>query len=89
MPLVKIRFRDTQTGDEATYAYETERTAADDVDDDEGFYWTDGNGACDCERLRCLHAALGRPDPNIDCGSSRVVIVEATIDGTPRDWVDP
>lgn len=88
MTQVRIQFRDRETGDEAEHVYETDRTPADDVDDDEGFYWTDGNGACDCERLRVLHAALGRPDPRIDCGSTRVAIVKATFGGIERPWVD-
>lgn len=88
MPRVEIRFRDTETADEATHAYDTDRCQFDDVDDDEGFYWTDGNGACDCERMRVLSAALGRSDPNIACGSSRVTIVSATFDGVAMKWAD-
>lgn len=89
MAEVRIRFRDRETGEEAEHVYETSRSPDDDVDDEEGFYWTDGNGACDCERLRVLLAALGRPDPRVACGSSRVVIVAATFGGHPRlSWAD-
>jgi hypothetical protein len=86
MPLVRVRLRDVVTGDEAWHQYETAHDR--DPDDDEGFWWTDGNAACDCERARCLAAALGRPDPNVPCGSARIVILEATIDGAPRPWHD-
>jgi hypothetical protein len=86
---VRIHLRDTQTGDEAWYHFQTEASRAHDIDDPEGWYWTDGNGACDCERMRCLAAALGRPDPKIPCGDARVVIMDATVDGAPRKgWRD-
>lgn len=85
---VRVLLRDTETGEEAWHEYAITQERADDPDDNEGFYWTDGNAGCDCERLRCLHAALGRPDPNIGCGSSRVIIVEATVDGVKREWKD-
>lgn len=86
MPVVRIRFRDTETGEEGVHTYDITQERADDVDDDEGFFWTDGNGGCDCERARLIAASHGRPDPNIGCGSWRVVIEEATVDGKPRNW---
>jgi hypothetical protein len=87
---VRIHLRDTETDDEAWHVYQMDDARVDDPDDPEGFWWTDGNAACDCERGRCLAVALGRPDPCIPCGDSRVVITEATVNGQSRlawrDW---
>lgn len=86
---VRILLRDTATGEEAWHVETASAEQANDPDDNLGFYWTDGNGGCDCERSRCLHAALGRPDPNVPCGDSRIIIVEATVDGTSRQgWCE-
>ena len=85
---VRIRLRDTATGDEAEHSYDTNLALADDPDDDEGFYWTDGNASCDCERGRVLNMALGRPDPNIPCGDSRVRIMEAWRGDVRVPWQD-
>lgn len=89
MPEVRILLRDTQTGDEGWHVYEMPDERAADFDDPEGFWWTDGNAGCDCERMRCLDLALNRARRDIPCGSSRVVIVEATVSGVSRPlWAD-
>ena len=77
---VRVRLRDTKTGEEGVHEYDAENA------DGAEFYWTDGNMACDCNRMQCLHEALGRPDPAVGCGSSRVVIVDASIDGVRQEW---
>lgn len=86
---VRIHLRDTHTNAEAWYVYQMDGVRADDSDDPEGFWWTDGNAACDCERGRCLAVALGQPDPHLPCGDDRVVILDATVNGQPRlAWRD-
>ena len=86
---VRIRFLDTITGDVGEYRYDTERLLADDPDDDEGFYWTDGNGACDCERMRILRAVTdGGSDQDAPCGDSRVRIIEAWRGNVRVPWDD-
>jgi hypothetical protein len=86
MSELRIVLRDTETGDEAAHIQSVDAERMADPDEPEKFYWKDGNAGCDCERARCLYAALGRPDPDIPCGDSRVVIVSATLDGVPLDW---
>ena len=86
--LVRIRFRDVLTGEEGEHSYQTDRLLADDPDDAEGFYWTDGNGACDCERGRVLAATHECADPNVPCGDSRIRIVGAWRGETPVPWDD-
>ena len=88
MPDVRILLRDIETGDEAWHIYTIESERASDPDDPEGFWWTDGNAACDCERMRCLALALNRERKEIPCGSQRVVIVQATVDGVVKPWSD-
>jgi hypothetical protein len=85
---VRVHLLDTQTGLEAWYEYQIAIDRAEDPDDNEGFWWTDGNAACDCERGRCLYSALGKPDPQVPCGDSRIRIIEATVDGKSRKWCD-
>src|SRR4029453_5041341 len=86
MPELRILLRDLQTGEEGEHVEIVPTARMDDPDEPERWYWTDGNAACGWERLRCLHAAHGRPDPRIECGSSRVIIVRATFDGRALDW---
>jgi hypothetical protein len=87
---VRIHLRDTETGKEAWHVYQMDDARVDDPDDPEGWWWTDGNAACDCERMRVLAAAFGKPDPNIACGDTRVVIEDAIVNGQPREsWCDP
>lgn len=88
MPELRILLRDTETGAEAWHVETVSAEQAEDPDNNLGFYWTDGNGACDCERGRCLRAAIGAPDPHFPCGDTRVVIVEARIDGHLKPWSD-
>jgi len=78
--------KDTTTGEEATHEYEITPERADDPDDCEGFYWTDGNGACDCNRVQFFKGALGDTGDGALCSNGRIVIVEATVDGVTRDW---
>lgn len=74
--------RDTLTGESARIEEEVLSTET------ANFYWLDGNGACDCERLRRIAEAHGRPDPNLPCGTGRVDITAATIDGVEQGgWV--
>lgn len=85
MAHVVVKLRDTQTGDQGVYEHETEPDADGTFDGTE-FLWTDGNFACDCNRLLFIARALGRPDPDVTCGDSRVEIIEATIDGANQNW---
>ena len=82
MRRVRVLLRDTQTGDEAWHEYDVEDRYA----DSQEFWWTDGNGACDCNRMGDLARALGREDPDLECGHDRIVIAQAEIDGVPQDW---
>lgn len=70
-----VTLRDTVTGRVASVKEQFESAVTAE------FWWTDGNGACDCERLRQLWAAFREPDPNIPCGDDRVEIIAAAIDG--------
>jgi len=86
---VRIHLRDTETGEEGWHVYQIDDARGDDPDDPEGFWWTDGNAACDCERARVLAAARGKSDPHVPCGDARVVILDATVNGVPRaGWRD-
>lgn len=85
MSELRILLRDTQTGKEAWHSEQADPNNLDGLN----FYWTEGNMACDCNRLLTLCRALGEPDQDIECGSSRVRIVEATLYGVLlMDWID-
>lgn len=87
--LVQIHLLDTLTGDRAWHVFTMDRDRAEDPDDPEGWYWTDGSAACDCERMRVLSSVLGRSNPDIPCGDTRVKIVAALVDKKPRpSWLD-
>jgi len=89
MVTVRIHLFDTKTGLAAWHEYKMDSARADDPDDPEAFWWTNGNAGCDCERARILYAQLGKPDPNVACGNSRVCITDATVDGIRREsWCD-
>lgn len=87
MAEVKVLLHDTATGDEGWDVHQVEPQYV----ETQEFWWTEGNAACDCNRLMFLHRALGKERPDKDgtdypCGDSRVVIKAATIDGVPQDW---
>ena len=89
MVQVRIHLLDTTTGVDAWHIYEMEASRADDPDDPEGWFWTDGNASCDCERARCLYEAIGAPDPNLPCGDDRIMVIEAIVNGERREsWRD-
>ena len=74
---LRVVLRDTVTGDEAEYAQNV--PAGVDLDTLE-FVWFEGNDGCDCNRGSYLASALGKDDPRLPCGDSRVVIVSARLD---------
>lgn len=93
----RILLRDTQTFQEAWHEYSVQQEYADNQD----FWWFDGNGACDCNRLAFLHEALGIYDEDAvaraeesgndlyPCGHNRVALIEAWQDGKQlTDWKD-
>ena len=85
MAEVRIYLRDTETGEEAWHVYQMDDARVEDPDDPEGFWWTDGNAACDCERARCLGPPQSAaPMPHLACGDDRIVIIEATVNGHSR-----
>jgi hypothetical protein len=88
---MRARLRDTQTGEEAWYSMQVDPEYA--TSDHQRFWWLEGNGACDCNRLADLHRALGRDvdfkdDDVYRCGDERVRLMEVQIGGVTMDWCD-
>ncbi len=40
------------------------------------FWWTDGNGGCDCNRANFFARAGGEPDPDEVCGETNYRVIE-------------
>ena len=43
--------------------------------EDSTFWWTDGNGACDCNLAQTFAAIAGEPDPQQSCGMTAYTLV--------------
>jgi hypothetical protein len=84
MPIVRVLLLDRETGDEAWHEDLVESQYL----ESQEFWWTEGNGACDCNRGDFLARALGKPEPNLSCSDTRIAIVRAEIDGVAQDWAD-
>jgi hypothetical protein len=67
-----IRLRDNDIGEieDVTYRYPTGFD-----EDDITFYWTDGNGACDCNRMLEFYRQRGQPDIRRTCGDTRMTLL--------------
>ena len=84
MSEVRVLLRDTVTGEEAWYSYSVD----DEYAEGQEFYWSDGNGGCDCNRGSCLASVLGKADPNLPCGESRIALLRAEVNGIEQSWAD-
>jgi hypothetical protein len=78
---VVVRLREIATGREGIHRYTTDDAPDATAESCVEFYWTDGNGGCDCTRGNCLAEALGEPDPLLPCGGETIALLEATVDG--------
>lgn len=61
---------------------------SDDPDDDPLFWWTDGNGACDCNRAALFASANGEADPEQPCDETAYVATFANLSDGRRIPID-
>lgn len=77
---LRVLLKDTETGKQGWYSDQFPDDYPSDAVD---YMWTEGNNACDCNRGDYLAEALDEPRPNLPCAGSRIVVLEATLDGQP------
>lgn len=80
----RVDFLDTETGRRASVDYDEpwwDQYGREEMDDHLDFCWTEHNNGCDCNRGDYLARALGEPDPDLPCGSSRIAIRLTLVDG--------
>jgi hypothetical protein len=47
------------------------------------FYFTDGNGACDCNLSMMIRQQVDPTVPDLPCGTTRIKLVSLAVDGQP------
>lgn len=80
----ELEIRNNETGETRRYVCNQE------WDDDSLFFWTDGNGGCDCYRLDCFNEAAGDDTQHDEpcCSTYKYTITKAVLHDGSEVLVD-